>query len=146
MSTINDLMMKNVSSGMKRFSVEDINLINEILKVLFNITVTSSTTVETEKTTNNICTVSLLFSTICWCLRPHQLPKNITPISSICSPTFQSPATSNLCPAATCIRLTFSCASWTWNSTKYSVQPLQRITNSCRQFSLSWSSASAVTA
>lgn len=44
-----DLMMKNVSSGMKRFSVEDINLINEILKVLFNITVTSPTTVETEE-------------------------------------------------------------------------------------------------
>lgn len=44
-----DLMMKNVCGGLRRFSIEDINLINEILKVLFNITVTTSSTVETEE-------------------------------------------------------------------------------------------------
>lgn len=41
-----DLMMKNAE---KSFVQQDINLINEILKVLFNITVTSPTTVETEE-------------------------------------------------------------------------------------------------
>lgn len=42
-----DLMMKNESSRI--FDQHQINLINEILKVLFNITVTSPTTVETEE-------------------------------------------------------------------------------------------------
>lgn len=41
-----DLMMK---SELKHFDQQEINLINEILKVLFNITVTSATTVETEE-------------------------------------------------------------------------------------------------
>lgn len=42
-----DMMMKNESSRI--FDQQQINLINEILKVLFNITVTSPTTVETEE-------------------------------------------------------------------------------------------------
>lgn len=41
-----DLMMKNAG---KSFDQQEINLINEILKVLFNITVTSSATVETDE-------------------------------------------------------------------------------------------------
>lgn len=44
-----DLMMKNASNGAKFFDLQEVNLINEILKVLFNITVTSPTTVETEE-------------------------------------------------------------------------------------------------
>lgn len=43
-----DLMMKN-TSGSKFFEQQEINLINEILKVLFNITVTSPTTIESEE-------------------------------------------------------------------------------------------------
>lgn len=42
-----DLMMKNADKS--SFNQQEINLINEILKVLFNITVTSPTTVETEE-------------------------------------------------------------------------------------------------
>ncbi|KAG5673771.1 hypothetical protein PVAND_003791 [Polypedilum vanderplanki] len=42
-----DLMMKNTTS--KEFEQQDINLINEILKVLFNITVTGPTSVESEE-------------------------------------------------------------------------------------------------
>lgn len=44
-----DLMMKNASSEGKYFDQQEVNLINEILKVLFNITVTSPTTIETEE-------------------------------------------------------------------------------------------------
>lgn len=43
-----DLMMKNTSVK-RTFGKQDVILINEILKVLFNITVTTSTTVETEE-------------------------------------------------------------------------------------------------
>jgi Guanine nucleotide exchange factor synembryn len=42
-----DLLMNSTSK--KTFSKQDVILINEILKVLFNITVTTSTTVETEE-------------------------------------------------------------------------------------------------
>jgi Guanine nucleotide exchange factor synembryn len=44
-----DLMMKNSTNGGKSFDQPEINLINEILKVLFNITVTNPTTIETEE-------------------------------------------------------------------------------------------------
>ncbi|CAO1440688.1 unnamed protein product [Diamesa serratosioi] len=43
-----DLMMRNSTSA-KKFQQPDINLINEILKVLFNITVTTPVSVETEE-------------------------------------------------------------------------------------------------
>lgn len=44
-----DLMMKNASNGSKTFDQQEINLINEILKVLCNIIATSPATVETEE-------------------------------------------------------------------------------------------------